>query len=160
MEHQIDLLQKSKKDWFRIIWGIAVLLVIVVWFADRIVENLTINTADWIYQIFSVFFGAWLLATGLGYHIRKLLGSAFIKMDNNLITFKNSIWAKEESVSWEEIKSINYWHLQFRISRQDGSVLLLKLPYANSNASTEAIHAMVQIAREKAIEISLYQITV
>ncbi len=160
MEYQIDLLQKSKKDWFRIIWGGAVFLAIIAWFADRIIENRTIDTADWIYQIFMIFFGAWLLLTGLGYHVRKLFGSAYIKMDDNLIALKNGIWDKEESVSWKEIKSIQFWHNQFRINRQDGSVSLLKLPFANSNASNEAIHAIVKSAKEKGIEISLYKIKV
>ena len=154
MELNIDLLQKSKKHWFSIIWGIAVFLVIVVWFTDRFIENLTINTADWIYQIFTFFFGTWLLVTGLGYHVRKLFGSAYIRIDDNLIAFKNGIREKEETVLWKEIKSIKFWHNQFRISLKDGSVSLLKLPYANNNAAKEAIFAVVKSAREKGTEIN------
>jgi hypothetical protein len=153
MELQIDLLQKSKKHWFSIIWGIAVFLVTVAWFADRIIENLTISAFDLAYQLFTVLFGAWLLFTGLGYHVRKFFGSAYIRIDDNRIAFKNGIRAKEESVSWKEIKSIQFKHKQFRINLKDGSVSLLKLPYTNGNASNEAIHAIVQSAREKSMEI-------
>lgn len=154
MELQIDLLQKSKKHWFSIIWGIAVLLVTVAWFADRIIENLTISAFDLTYQLFTVLFGTWLLFTGLGYHVRKLFGSAYLRIDDNLIAFKNGIRAKEESVLWKDIKTIQFKYNQFRIKRVDGSVFLLKLPYANSNASNEAIHSIVKTAREKGTEIN------
>jgi len=154
MELQIDLLQKSKKHWFSIIWGIAVFLVTVAWFADRIIENLTISAFDLTYQLFTVLFGAWLLYTGLGHHVSKLFGSAYIRIDDNLIAFKNGIRAKEESVSWKEIKTILFKYNQFRIKRVDGSVFRLKLPYTNSIVSNEAIHAIVKTAREKGTEIS------
>jgi hypothetical protein len=154
MEYQIDLLKKSKKYWFRIIWGIVVILVVIAWFADRIIENLGISTFDWVYQLLMVLFAAWLLVTGLGYHVRKLFGSAYIRIDDHLIAFKNGIWVKGESIPWKEIKSIKFKYNQFRITRVDGSASLLKLPYANSIVSNEAIHAVVKTAREKAIEIS------
>lgn len=154
MELQIDLLQKSKKHWFSIIWGIAVFLVTIAWFADRIIEHLKISTFDWAHQLFMVLFGAWLLGTGLGYHVRKLFGSAYIRIDDNLIAFKKCIRAKEESVSWKDIKTIKFKYNQFRINREDGSVFLIKLPYTNSIVSNEAIHAIVKTAREKGKEIN------
>ena len=154
MELKIDLLQKSKKHWFSIIWGIAVLLVTAAWFADRIIENRIISAFDLTYQLFTVLFGTWLLFTGLGHHVRKLFGSAYIRIDDNLIAFKNGIRAKEETVSWKEIKTMHFKNNQFRITRMDGSVFLLKLPYTNGNASGEAIHAVVKSAREKGTKIN------
>jgi hypothetical protein len=154
MELNIDLLQKNKKHWFSIIWGIAVFLVTIAWFADRIIENLAISAFDLSYQLFLVLFGTWLLFTGLGYHVRKLFGSAYIRIDDNLIAYKSGIRAKEESVSWNEIKTILFKYNQFRIKRVDGSMFLLKLPYTNANASNEAIHAIVKTAKEKGTTIN------
>ena len=106
------------------------------------------------YQIFIILFGAWLLFTGLGYHIRTLFGSAYIRIDDNLFALKDGIRTKEESVSWKEIKTMKFKYNQFRITRVDGSVFLLKLPYTNSIVSNEAIHAIVKTAREKGTEIN------
>ncbi len=154
MELQIDLLKRSEKSWFKIIWGSAAILAVLLMIVNKTIIHRPTNPSDWIQVPGMLLFACWLLFTGLGHHVRKFFGRAYIRIDDHLIAVKKGIQAKEESILWKEIKSIQYKYNLFWFIREDNSSFLLKLSDYEYRVIKEVRNAIVLNAKEKGISIN------
>ena len=155
MEYYKDLLKENKRSKFRVFLGLSFLVVAVAWIATKQVNNEPIMTFDWIYS--GIFALNALVHTigGLGYPIEGLIGKAFIKVDENMMTFKLGVFEKRKTVSWENIQSLDYKANQLLISKKDNSRLILALSKLEYSIVQEIKTSLISLANKKGIKINL-----
>jgi hypothetical protein len=145
MELKIDLIkEKGKgKSLFRVILGICFLLVSIGLPIAKIIDHDALNLFDWI------FFGAFLI-NGLIYIVSKgIFGKAFILINSELISLKASVFDKEQSIGWSNIKSIDYKHNMFIIKKTDDTTMIMDLSKFGYVFINEIKKTVNDIAKEK-----------
>lgn len=152
MEFKRDLLRIEKKSYFRVVIGIFLLLFSVAWIFDRIIENQTIRVFDWLYTGIFALNGIIHSFEGLGFSVAKLFGKAFILINNDVISIKLGVMKKEQTVYWNDIKSIDYKLNKFIVQNIDNSNLTIdvsKIDYALKNEIKDII---AQITKDKNLQ--------
>ncbi len=154
MELKRDLLKIEKKSIFRIILGLLFIVISIIWIADKGINKQAIRPFDW------AFFGVFLLngivhsIEGFGFSFARLFGRAFIKIDQEKIVIKTGIFAKEQSVAWQDIKSISNKPVRFQITRNDGTLLTLNLSRLDYLLLKEIKSTIENIANQNGIDHS------
>ena len=155
MDLKIDLLKKPKKSLFRVILGILMFMLAISWIIIRVVENRNITPFDWIYSgVFSLN-GIFHFVEGLGYSFESFFGKAYILINLKCISLKASVFDKEQSINWDEIKSIDYRLSKFEIEKKDNTNMILNLSKFDYISINEIKKAINDIAKEKSIQASL-----
>lgn len=154
MELKKDLLKKNKKSLFRIILGILFLVISILWITNRIIDNLTIRPFDWLYTAILVLNGLVYTIDGFGFSIARLLGKAFIFIDNEQISIKRGITDKEQKVYWKSVKAIDYKLNKFRVQNIDNTSMTLDLSKFDFVLKNEIKETIISIAKEKNIQTS------
>lgn len=145
MELKIDLLYTEKKSIFRIILGIAILVVSVGWIIARSKDYQHLNFLDWLFAGFMILNGISHTLGGSGYAINRLFGKAFVEIDENIILIKPTLFDKTQEVAWRDIASMEYMANKYRITLTDGKIVILhlsKLEYLLKKNIKEAIGAI------------------
>jgi hypothetical protein len=151
MEFKKDLLKKQRKSIFRIIIGILLFVISIVWITDRIMDNLTIRLFDWSYTGIFALNGIIHTFEGLGFSIASLFGKAYISIDNEQILIKRGIFDKEQKIYWNSIKTIFYKLNKFRIQNIDNTDMTLDLTKFDYELKNEIKEIIENIAKDKRI---------
>jgi hypothetical protein len=152
MEFKKDLLKKEKKSVFRIIFGLLFIIISIIWITDRIIENLTIRSSDWLYSSIFALNGVVHMIEGFGFSIVRLFGKAFVLINNEQISIKPGILDKKQNIYWKSIKAIDYKLNKFQVQNIDNTSMTLdlsKIDYPVKNDIREIIDC---IAKEKKIQ--------
>ena len=108
MEFKRDLLKRDRKQKFQIFFGIFALLfaffIIVYSFFDQ--QSFTVFGCIQITMYFILGINASM--EGIGISPARLFGKAYVDIDEEHIAIKHTIFAKEQQVAWNDIKSIDY----------------------------------------------------
>lgn len=154
MELKRDLLKIEKKSVFRIILGLLFLVISIIWIAEKEINLQMIRPFDW------VFFGIFLLngvvhsVEGFGFSLARLFGSAFVLVDDAKIAIKTSVFAKEQNIAWQEIKSISSKPVRYQITRNDGTLITLNLSKFDYLLIKDIKATVESIAIDKGVQYS------
>ncbi len=155
MDYSRDLLKEKKKSKFALILGILSFVLAIFWITLRLIENNALSLFDWIYSFFFLLNGVSQTLSGLGYSIERLIGKAFIKIDNQAIKIKTGAFDKEQSIDWSEIRSIDYKPGNFIITKNDNSTYKLTMSKLEYSVIQEIKNVIDKIANDKKISINL-----
>ena len=148
MELKIDLLKtKREKSLYRIISGILFFLIASSRIIISLIGNEGIKPFDWFYFGIFTLGGVAHFIEGLGYPFESLFGKAYILINSELISLKPSVYSKEQSINWSEIKSIDYKLNKFEIKKADNTnmtINLSKLDYISINEIKKTINYIVE----------------
>ncbi len=154
MELKIDLLPKAKKSKFALAMGVTGIILGILYLVLVIHKN----QGDWIFgglmMLYMLVLGIRGIVTGLGYSFDKFFGSAYIHIDDQHIAIKPGIRAKEQSISWGRIKSMEYKSNWFLITETDGSTSRFSLSDLEFKVLIEARDVIRMMANEKRITIN------
>ena len=151
MELNVDLLkEKRKKSLYRVIFGILQFLFAGSWIIIKLFENEVIKFFDWIFVGVFVVNGVINLAEGLGYSFENFFGKAFILINSEIISLKASIFDKNQSVKWSEIKSIDYKRNIIEIKKNDQTTIIVNLSRFDY-ISREKIERAINYYREQRV---------
>jgi len=155
MELKIDLLEKKrKKSLFRIILGIAFVIIASLWVIIRLVEEKTITPFDWFYSGILLFNGVINFVEGLGYSFERFFGKAYILINSEAISVKASIYDKNQSINWSDIKTIDYKLNKYEVKKTDHTSMIINLSNFDYLSINEIKKAISHYAKEKNIESS------
>ncbi len=141
-----DLLKKENKSFFKIIIGILFFASTIAYGFGKYMLSHTIVTYDWFLIVFMVLIGVIFTIEGAGFSLSKLLGKAFINIDEYTIEIKTDIFAKKQKVCWHEIESVEYKAKEINIMKTDGSSLVLDLSQFDPSLIKEAKKSIKSIA--------------
>jgi len=155
MELRRDLLVIERKSLFRIILGIGFFIGAAGWVLSRHIDNQIIKLFDWIFFGTMAINGIFHVVEGFGFSFSKLFGKAFILIDKEEIRIKNGVFDLEQSVLWQDIKSIKYKPNIFQIHKVDGTFVALRLQDLDYSLIRQIKEVIRSIAHEKGVTISL-----
>ena len=155
MELEIDLLEKGKKSIFRVGIGILFLVISSGRILERVVCEEVISSFDWIYSGLFALLGILHIIGGLGFHFEKYLGESYIRINSEVISLKADIFGKEQSIYWNDIKSIEYKSNKFRIEKTDNTNAVMSLSKFSYSLKNEIKKAVDCIAKEKNIKLTM-----
>ena len=156
MELKIDLLKRDSKSFFRIAFGIFLLLWAYVLIANRVIHKELIRPADWIcFGGFSLS-GVFHFIEGLGYSFERLFGKAYILINTEFILVKTGIFTKEQTIYWDNIKSINYNRISenLKIEKTDNANVIIDFHKFGQYFNGEIKETIGCIAKEKNIQLN------
>ena len=107
MELRKNLLKTHRKSILRITFGFAFIAVTVILLMSKYRENIEISPFDWFFIIIFILNGIYIIIEGSGTSIENLLGKAFININDEAIIIKATIFKKEQTLNWKDIKTIN-----------------------------------------------------
>jgi len=148
MELKKDLLKKDKKSIFRIILGVLFLVFSIVWIIVK--SNDGIIGFDCFYSGWFALYGVYLIIDEFGLSI----GKAFIFIDMDIISIKTGVFDKEQSIVWNDIKSINYKINSFEIVRSNDSLLTFNIKSLGYSLIKDIKQVIRGIASEKGVQIN------
>jgi len=155
MNYSKNLLKGRKKSTFAIVVGILFFIVAISWIPVRLTENGSVSGFDWFYMIIFLLNGLSQTMAGLGYSIDSLVGKAFIEIDNQIIRLKTGPFDKEQSITWDEIHSIDYKLNKLMITKNNRTKLNLTMSKLEYSVIQEIKNVISEIANKKEIPINL-----
>lgn len=154
MEFNRDLLIIQKKSVFRIIIGILFFVISIAWIVDNEVNGQVISLLDGLLFGIIVMNGFVHSIEGFGFSLARLFGKAYIQIDSDRIVVKTGVLTKEQSVYWQDIKSISYKPIRYKVVKTDDTSMVFNLSKLDYSLIKEIKSAIVEIADEKGLEVS------
>ncbi|MFT5748790.1 MAG: hypothetical protein ACI93S_000037 [Ancylomarina sp.] len=151
MKFQKDLL--VQKSTAKTIIGILDLLLIVLWISSKFYIAESFATFDIVYLISLFLLGILFIIEGRGIPIAGIFGKAFILIDEEQISMKKSVFSKEQTIRWEEIKAIEYKPNYFLFTKNDDSLFPFKLRQLAFRFNREILDFIKVIGKHKGIEV-------
>jgi len=155
MKYSKDLLKKRKKSKVNMAFGLFVIFIAITWIPLHLIEKVSISGFDWPYMFIFLLNGLSLFMTGYGYSLDRIIGKAFIEIDNQVIRMKTDIFDKEKSISWDNINSIEYKPSKFIVAKKDKTKLILTISKLEYIEIQEIKNVISDIANKKKISINL-----
>ena len=155
MELKIDLLEKGKKSRSRVVLGVFFFVISCAYICIKIFDQEHIRVFDWFYFAVFAMNGVVHFFGGLGIPVERFFGKAHILINSELISFKPSIYKKEQTVYWNDIKSIDYKPNKFRIERRDDTIVIMSLSEIDYSLKNEIKDVIGCIAKEKNIGLNI-----
>jgi hypothetical protein len=153
MELKIDLIPKPKKSIFTLAMGVIGIILAILYLVLIIHKK----QDDWIFgglmMLYMLVLGIRAIVTGLGYSFEKYFGSAYIHIDDQHIAIKPGVQTKEQSISWNRIKFMEYKTNWFQIIQTDGSTAKFSLSDLEFKVLIEVRDVIRMMAEEKGITI-------
>jgi len=160
MELKIDLLGKKEKSKFRIIYGISVTIIAILYIVFVLNTQKEVMSLI-LYRILVCAFALSLIigsvfniTEGLGYKFDSFFGKAYILINSEIISLKSSIWNKEQFIYWSEIKSMDYKIDKFNITKTDGTNTIISISNLDYTLMREIKETVDCIAKEKNIQVN------
>lgn len=156
MELKIDLLKTEKKSVFRVVGGVLFILLSIAWVISRYFKSQYIDPFDWIYCGILTLNGVAHIMGGFGLPIIRLFGESYVWIDDNKISIKPRVLGKEHSISWVDIKLINYKLNRFKVIRTNDTTFTLDLSKLEYAILKDAKEVIGNIALKKGIQLNLH----
>jgi len=153
MEFKRDLLIIQKKSVFRILIGILFFAISIAWIVDKEYNKQIISLLDGLLLGIFVLNGFVHSIEGFGFPLARLLGKAYIQIDSERIAVKTGVLTKEQSVSWQDIKSISYKPIRYKVVKNDDTSMAFDLSKLDYSLIKEIKSAIVEIANKKGLEV-------
>ena len=155
MELKVDLLEKNKKSIFRIVAGVFLIICSCIYICTPITHR-EVRLFDWFLFGIYALVGIILVVEGLGGgRLQRFFGKAYILINNELISLKPDVFNKEQSVYWNNIKSIDYKSNKFRIEKTDDTNVIIDLSKFGYSLKNEMKETIDCIAKEKSIKSNI-----
>ena len=154
MELKRDLLVIQQKSVFRISMGILFFIISIAWIVDLAISGNSKSPFDWFFFVIFVLNGLVHSIEGFGFSLARLFGKAFILIDNERIAIKTGVLAREQSISWVDIKSISYKPIRFKVARKDDTSMTFNLSKLDYSLVKDIKNTINVIADEKGLLIS------
>lgn len=155
MEYKRDLLRNNNKSIFRLILGIAFIVISILWIFARLAENELIRLFDWFYSGIFTLTGLTHIFAGLGVSIESFFGKAFVHIDNEIIDIKLGVFEKEYKIDWQEIKSIECKLGNFTVQKLDNSSVFFPISKLDYSNVTGVKDIMSKLAESKNIKCNI-----
>ena len=153
MELNVDLLKKDEKSFFRVGVGILFIIISCMQIITRITHEEVIRPFDWFYSGIFALGGIAHIVEGLGlFSFDRIFGKAYILINSELILLKPSVFNKEQSVYWNNIKSIDYKPNKLKIETIDDTNVIINLSLVSFLLKQEIRRTIDCIAKEKNIK--------
>jgi len=151
MELNIDLLKRETKSRFRVIAGILFLImgIVQIIFSNNYRMGKLFN---WTMFTMWMLNGIVHIMEGLGYPFEGIFGKAYIIINSDLISLKSSVFEKEQSVNWNDIKSIDYKLNRYIIQKVDNKTLVIDLTKFEYFLNKEIKKTIDYFAQEKNLQ--------
>lgn len=143
MDYFINLLRPNKRSKFRIISGIVLLVLGLIFGYGGIIGEYTIY--QWVLFGLYMFAGIFYLLNGLGVGLKTY---AYIWITDDAVYSRLGKRELEEKANWDEIKSISFKLNKFIIERKDDTYFEMYSPMGN--LSFEKIQEIKTIFEEMA----------
>jgi len=156
MEFKKDLLKNNDKSIFRLILGISMCVISILWIFVRLAENDLVRPFDWIYSGFFALSGITHIFTGIGASIERFFGKAFVHIDSEIIDIKPDIFAKEQKIDWHEIKLIEYKPSYFKFQKFDDTALIISLSKLDYSSIIGIKYVISKLAESKNINCNIH----
>jgi len=151
MKFEKDLLvQKSSA---KTIIGILDIILIALWVSIKYYIEEGFDTFDIVYLISLFLLGVLFIIEGRGIPLAGIFGKAFILIDEEQISMKKSVFSKEQTILWDEIKVIEYKPNYFLFTKHDNSLLPFKLRQLAFRFNREILDFIKVIGKHKGIEV-------
>ena len=154
MELKIDLLEKKKRSWGRTGFGVFGVLFAIVFMIIHFNERGIIRSSDWMYSGFLILTSVPHIIAGLGYTFEYFFGKAYILIDSEIISLKTGAFAKEQSVNWNEIKSMDYKISKFTIKKTDDTTMIIDISELEYMLIQKIKETMDCVTKEKNIQLN------
>ncbi len=154
MELYIDLIPKRKRSNFALAMGVIAIILSIIYFTLRIHGDKEKSDTFLPMTLYMLVYGIFGILNGLGYTVEKFFGSAYVHIDDEHIAIKTGVWTKVKSLSWCQIKSLEYktnWYKIIDLNGIPSKLILSDLEYKVLVETRDAINF---IASEKGIPIN------
>ena len=155
MEYAKDLLKEKVRSRFPLILGLVSFGLAIFWIVLKGTGPMALTTFDWVYAFLFLLNGVSHTSYGLGYSLERLVGRAYIRIDNRVIKIKTGVLDQEQKIEWPEIAAIDYKPGYFIMTRNDRSTCKLSMKKLEYSVIQEIKMVMGQIAKEKEIPIDV-----
>jgi hypothetical protein len=151
MELKKDLLQLERGSKFQRIYGIFVLLIVIfsVIYTSLGYEDFTIMSCIQIVTL--LIMGIMFVIQGFGLSPERLLGKAYVDINEQHIALKLGVFTKEQIVYWKDIKSIDYNFNKYHIVNVKDETSTLDLSRLEFLLKKEIKSVIKQIADKKGL---------
>jgi len=144
------LVQKSTAQ---TILGFLGIILIILWVSSKLYIGESFTTFDIVYLVFLFLLGVIFITEGRGIPMAALFGKAFIVIDEEHISLKKSVYSKEQTILWDDIKSIEYKPNHFLFIKQDDSLYPIKLRHLAYRFNREVLDFIKVIGEQKGLKV-------
>jgi hypothetical protein len=141
-----DLLIIEEKSKTRIVVGLIFLAISIYWIAYRLDDALVFRLFDGFYAGLFALIGLVNLVEGFGISAGKFVGKAFVIVDDERISIKPGIFAREQTIHWPSVQSVDYELNRFRIRKTDNTTEVLDLSPLSYTVKIEVKEAVNHFA--------------
>ena len=152
MEFKIDLLKKDSKRLYSMASGIIISVMLCVWIISKVIAG--IRPFDWVIFGLAVLCSIFHFVEALGFSAYRLFGKAYIVINSECILLKAGVLKKEQSVDWDNIKSIDYNRIseELRIEKKDNTNMIVGFYKLGRSFNSEIKETINCIAKDKEIQ--------
>lgn len=155
MELKIDLLRSQAKSPYKKWLGVLFVIFGISWTILKLVMGEPVGFFDWIYSVVFILNGVIHLVEGTqGRTIDSYFGKAYVEVDSKLIRVKPRVFAKEQSISWTEISSLEERPASIIAIKTNGSLAHIDLSKLGYTVKSELKKAVAEVARYKKIPLT------
>ncbi len=151
MKFEKDLL--VEKSTAKTIIGILDIILLALWISIKFYIDESFEIFDIVYLITLFLLGIFFIIEGRGIPLAGIFGKAFILIDEEQISMKKSVFSKEKTILWEEIKAIEYKANYFLFTKNDDSLFPLKLRQLAFRFNREILDFIKVIGKQKGLEV-------
>jgi hypothetical protein len=150
MELRKNLLKTHRKSILRISIGYAFIAVTIILLISKYRQNIEIGMFDWFFILIFILNGIYIIIEGSGTSIENLLGKAFISINDETITTKATIFKKEQTINWKDIKTINLKSNRILID----NIMTTNLSNLENYEVKEINEVLMNLAMEKGVKVN------
>lgn len=103
------------------------LLLALAWMPVQWIEKNSLRVFDGLFALVFFFNGMALIMAGKGKSPERLLGKAYLKINDQEIILKPGIFDKERHIPWEELSKLDYKPNHYKFGLKNGESIKLSL---------------------------------
>jgi antitoxin component YwqK of YwqJK toxin-antitoxin module len=152
MNYNKDLLKLKTNSKLQIILGFTLLALAIAWYPIQLHDKDNVSIFDWFFVIIFSLNGIIQVTTGFGVPPRRLLGKAYIVVNDQEIIYKPYVLKPERKASWKNIESITYQTGRIDAYDANGKCLSIVQPGCFDFPTLQEVKAaIISISNEKNI---------